>query len=162
MGTEIERKFLVTSDAWREAASRRQRMRQAYLANSRSASVRVRVAGGKAWLNIKGATIAAVRDEFEYEIPLADGEALLSRLAATESIDKTRYWVRHEGYEWEVDEFHGENQGLIVAEIELADAAEQFPRPDWLGLEVTELARYYNVSLVDRPYRDWTSAERAP
>lgn len=161
MAIEIERKFLVVSDAWRGAASRSERMRQGYLANSETASVRVRAGPHRAWLNIKSATIAAVRDEFEYEIPLADAQELLARLVGRGQIDKTRHWVEFGGFEWEVDEFHGRNAGLVVAEIELPDEAAIFPRPDWVGDEVTKHARYYNVNLVDDPFCQWSEAERA-
>jgi adenylate cyclase len=160
MGVEIERKFLIADESWRTAASRHQRLRQGYLANSTTASVRVRIDGARAWLNIKGATLTAKRAEFDYEIPHADGEELLARLTTAEPIDKTRHWVPHAGHEWEIDEFHGANQGLIVAEIELGDEAEPFARPAWLGPEVTQLARYYNVNLVRHPYRSWSAEER--
>lgn len=162
MATEIERKFLVVGEGWRDGARRSERLRQGYIANSGTASVRVRVGEGRAWLNIKAMVVGPARDEFEYEIPLADGETLLARLAAGDPIDKTRYWVEHGGHEWEIDEFHGANEGLLVAEIELDDVDEAFPRPDWIGGEVTELPRYYNVSLIAHPFREWSEVERSP
>jgi adenylate cyclase len=137
-------------------------MRQGYLASSARASVRVRTAGEEAWLNIKGGGLVAVRDEFEYPIPLTDADALLSRLAAGPLIDKTRHYVEVAGFEWEIDEFHGDNSGLIVAEIELEELSQAFETPPWLGKEVTELHRYYNVNLVARPFKDWTDGERSP
>jgi len=162
MATEIERKFIVVGAGWRDRVRRSERLRQGYIANSGTASVRVRIGAQHAWLNIKGMVIGPARDEFEYEIPLADAEVLLGRLAAGDPIDKTRHWIEHGGHEWEVDEFHGANEGLVVAEIELTSIDEAFSRPDWIGDEVTELGRYYNVSLIGHPYRDWTAAERSP
>jgi len=161
MAQEIERKFLVVGDAWRAEAVRRVPMRQGYLAGSERASVRARIGGDRAWLNIKVGGLVASRLEFEYEIPLADADALL---AAAEGplIEKTRHYVPYAGFEWEVDEFHGANQGLVVAEIELDAEDRPFPRPRWLGAEVTHLPRYYNVRLVTHPYSSWSAAERAP
>lgn len=162
MATEIERKFLLADERWRAAAVRSRRIRQGYLASSARASVRVRTAGDEAWLNIKSGGLVAVRDEFEYAIPIDDAEALLTRLATGPLIEKTRHYVELGSFEWEIDEFHGDNEGLVVAEIELDDEAQSFPKPPWLGLEVTELDRYYNVKLVTRPFKDWSEAERSP
>jgi adenylate cyclase len=159
MAQEIERKFLVTGDAWRALAVRRARMSQGYIAASAGASVRVRITGDVAHLNIKVGGLEAVRQEFEYPIPVADGEALLAA-ARGPLIEKTRHFVPHEGFEWEVDEFHGANAGLVVAELELDSEHQAFARPAWIGAEVTHLARYYNVSLVDRPYAVWEPDER--
>ena len=134
-------------------------MSQGYLASSERASIRVRIAGDVAHLNIKVGGLVAVRQEFEYPIPAADAEALLAT-AQGPLIEKTRHIVPHEGFEWEVDEFHGENAGLVVAELELDSEHQAFPRPRWVGAEVTHLRRYYNVCLVDRPYAVWDPAER--
>jgi adenylate cyclase len=161
MGREIERKFLLASDAWRAAVARSCVLRQGYIAGSKKASVRVRVAGEEAWLNIKGGGLVASRAEYEYRVPLADAQELLATLCERPLVEKTRHWVPHAGCEWEVDEFHGENAGLIVAELELDDEAQPFARPAWLGQEVTELARYYNVNLVKHPYSAWDAAERS-
>ena len=161
MAQEIERKFLVVGDAWRAEAVRRARMRQGYIASSERASVRVRVAGERAWLNIKVGGLVASRLEFEYEVPVADADALLAS-AQGPLIDKTRHYVPFGGFEWEIDEFHGANDGLVVAEIELDAEDRPFPRPPWLGTEVTHLPRYYNVCLVTHPYSAWSDAERAP
>jgi adenylate cyclase len=161
MGTEIERKFLLANDGWRRAVSRSEAMRQGYIASG-AASVRVRISGAEARLNIKAARLGAVRDEYEYAIPLRDGEEMLDRLARSGLVEKTRHSVVHDGFEWEIDEFHGENAGLCVAELELDEVGQEFPKPAWLGSEVTHLARYYNVSLVDRPYSLWTEGERLP
>lgn len=136
-------------------------MRQGYLARSERASVRVRIAGDEAWLNVKGGGLVAARPEFEYEIPRADAEELLE-LCDGPLIEKARYWVLHDGNEWEIDEFHGANLGLVVAEIELDSEDQAFALPDWVGPEVTHLPRYYNVSLVRHPYSEWNAAERSP
>ena len=160
MPKEIEHKFLVLNQDYRGDATRRERLRQAYLAASGKASIRVRLGGDKAWLNIKSATLSAVRDEYDYAIPLRDGQEMLERLAVGGTIDKTRYWVPHDGLVWEIDEFHGDNEGLVVAEIELERADQAYARPAWVGREVTQIARYYNFKLIDRPYRLWTEAER--
>lgn len=162
MAKEIERKFLLSDERWRDEAHRSRRMRQGYLASTERASVRVRAAGKEAWLNIKGGGLAAVRDEFEYVIPIEDADVLFTRLATGPLIEKTRHYVAVDGFEWEIDEFHGDNAGLIVAEIELDDVSQVFPRPPWLGNEVTELHRYYNVSLVAHPFKDWSDVERLP
>jgi len=161
MPREIERKFLVTSDAWRALAHRRQRMSQSYLASNERCSVRVRVAGEEAWLNIKSGGLVASRLEYEYSIPVVEARELLT-LAVGPIIDKTRHLVANGDLEWEVDEFHGANGGLVVAEIELDREDRDFPRPSWIGSEVTHLKRYYNVCLVDYPYTAWTDAERNP
>jgi adenylate cyclase len=160
MGVEIERKFLGTGDAWRAAASSRALLRQGYLANTVRASVRVRRAGDAAWLSVKSMTRALVRDEYEYPIPLADAEAMLERLCAGPRVDKLRHLVSFAGHEWEVDEFLGDNAGLVVAELELDDADEPFERPPWLAGEVTHLERYYNFNLATRPYSQWAADER--
>ena len=159
MGREIERKFLLRGDTWRAAATERVPMSQGYIARSDRTSVRVRLAGERAWLNVKSGGLVASRLEFEYSIPAADASELLG-LATGPLIEKTRHIVPFGGFEWEVDEFHGANQGLVVAEIELDHEAQEFPRPEWIGAEVTHLARYYNVNMVKYPYNAWTKAER--
>jgi adenylate cyclase len=161
MPREIERKFLLKSDAWRAEVSRSQPLSQGYLASSGRASVRVRIAAADAWLNIKIGGRVASRQEYEYEVPLAEARELL---AAAEGplIEKTRHFVECDGVTFEIDEFHGDNAGLIVAEVELDREDAPVPRPPWLGAEVTHLTRYYNVCLVTHPYRVWTEAERNP
>lgn len=161
MPREIERKFLPKNDAWRPLAHRRKRMSQGYLASGGRLSVRVRLAGDEAWLNIKAGGLVASRQEYEYSIPVDEARELLA-LAEGALIDKTRHFVEHGGKTWEVDEFHGDNSGLVVAELELEREDEPFPHPPWLGIEVTQLPRYYNVCLVKHPYRAWTEAERQP
>lgn len=166
MGIEIERKFLVTGDAWRAEAQRRQRMAQGYLndhaaveAGTQKTSVRVRIAGEQAALNLKSREAGPSRQEFDYAIPVADAEALLA-LCVGGVIDKTRHYVEHGAHLWEVDEFHGANAGLVVAEIELSSVDEVFEKPSWLGAEVTEHTRYYNLALAARPFAQWTDLEK--
>lgn len=155
MGIEIERKFLVASDAWRQAAAAQTRYSQGYLCREPARTVRVRVAGEQAFLTIKGLTTGATRAEFEYPVPLADAQALLA-MCDGPVIEKVRHLVpAGEGLVWEVDEFFGDNAGLVVAEIELQDEAQAFERPDWLGAEVTDDKRYLNSNLSVRPYRRW-------
>jgi adenylate cyclase len=160
MAKEIERKFLLADDAWRSLVVRRRDMRQGYLANTDRTSVRVRISDAQAWLNIKSGALAAVRDEFEYEIPSGDARLLLDTVAQKPIVEKTRHWVPFDGFEWEIDEFHGRNEGLIVAEIELDFEEQSFSRPAWIGREVTDQPRYYNVNLVHRPYSTWDEQER--
>lgn len=154
MPTEIERKFLVTGNAWR-AQGEGILLRQGYLNSARERTVRVRTAGEQAFLTIKGATVGITRAEYEYAIPLADANALLDTLAEKPLIEKVRTIIPVGNVVWEVDEFLGENKGLIVAEIELEREDAPFPRPEWLGEEVTGDPRYYNASLVKHPFSQW-------
>lgn len=156
MAMEIEHKFLLASDAWRQKIHHSSDYKQGYLSSSPLNSIRVRVAGKQAWLNIKSATIGNHRHEFEYEIPLSDAETLLNELCHKPLIEKTRHFVHHAGHVWEIDEFSGDNAGLIVAEIELSELDEQFEKPHWLGEEVTHDMRYYNNNLCRHPYKDWS------
>lgn len=160
MATEIERKFLLVNDDWRAQADAGVVMRQGYLVGAASqqplkASVRVRIEGDEANLNIKSATLGVTRQEYEYPIPRADADAMLDSLAEGPLIEKTRYHVPHGEHVWEIDVFAGENQGLVVAEIELGGEDEAFARPSWLGEEVSHDPRYYNVCLVKHPFKDW-------
>nr|WP_298131129.1 CYTH domain-containing protein [uncultured Pseudoxanthomonas sp.] len=161
MPLEIERKFLVTGDAWRAAAHAVVPMAQGYINDmgamdrgEQKASVRVRIQGGEAYLNLKSRELGHTRQEFDYPIPVEDARALLA-LCVGGLVDKRRHLVRHAGHLWEVDEFLGDNAGLVVAEIELDHADEAFERPDWLAGEVTDDPRYYNLALASRPYRNW-------
>ena len=154
MGKEIERKFLVAGDGWREGA-KGTRLRQGYLCQGPPVAARVRVAGEKAWLNIKKATVDIVRDEFEYEIPVEDAEHILSHLCQGFPIEKTRYEVDYGGLTWEIDVFEGFNEGLIVAEVELEAEDQHVEFPPWLGPEVSSEPRYFNSCLTQHPYRDW-------
>ncbi|MGN6513719.1 MAG: CYTH domain-containing protein [Lysobacteraceae bacterium] len=167
MPLEIERKFLVIGDGWRQAAHAVIPMAQGYLndlatvdSGAMRTSVRVRIAGAEAFLNLKSRELGHTRQEFDYPIPVEDARALLA-LGVGGAIDKRRHLVAHAGHVWEVDEFLGDNAGLVVAEIELADAHEAFARPDWLGVEVTDTPRFYNLGLPSRPYSQWSEAERA-
>jgi len=155
MANEIERKFLVKNDLWRDAVVSASRMKQGYLTSKGNASVRIRIANDKAFLNIKSATLGIRRLEFEYEIPLTDADEMLAAVAEQPFIDKTRYKVKCGGHIWELDVFEGENLGLIVAEVELASEDESFEVPPWSGEEVSEDPRYYNVNLVKEPYSLW-------
>ena len=157
MALEIEHKFLVKDDSWRQDVSRSTLFRQGYLSNTPLSSVRVRVSDTEAWLNIKSATIGTQRQEFEYSIPLADGISLLASLCHKPLIEKTRHFVTYRDHLWEIDEFFGDNAGLIVAEIELSAVGEAFDKPAWLGDEVTHDVRYYNNNLCQNPFCNWNS-----
>jgi adenylate cyclase len=154
MAQEIERKFRVTGSGYRGQGKAR-RYRQAYLSTDKARTVRVRVVEDRAWLTIKGLTQGVTRAEFEYEIPLADALMLLESICHQPVIDKTRHVIHHGQHVWEVDEFHGVNDGLVVAEIELASEDEAFEKPDWLGEEVSGDPRYFNANLIAHPYREW-------
>lgn len=153
MPTEIERKFLVTGTKWRQGDS--MRLYQGYLSRAKERTVRVRLAGEKAFLTIKGISKGASRAEFEYEIPVVDAEQLL-KLCDGPLIEKVRHVVVYKGLKWEVDEFFGENTGLVVAEVELEREDQPFEKPDWVGQEVTHDPRYFNSSLAINPYRTWS------
>jgi adenylate cyclase len=156
MAHEIERKFLVTGTTWKTGATAR-RLRQGYLSLAKERTVRVRMVDERAWLTIKGLTSGVTRLEFEYEIPAADARRMLDELCHHPIIDKTRHEIRHGAHLWEVDEFHGDNAGLVVAEIELGAEGEQFERPPWLGAEVSDDPRYFNANLISHPFRDWAA-----
>jgi len=128
---------------------------QGYLAGNETCSARVRIAEDAATLTIKSATTGAGRHEFEYVIPLADARQMLDLLAKKPLIEKTRYTIEHKGFYWEIDEFHGKNQGLIVAEVELEHEDQSFEKPAWIGEEVTDDPRYYNANLALVPYSAW-------
>lgn len=161
MAVEIERKFLVVGDEWRRNVLRQQSMRQGYLNRPGTCSVRLRIQGDEAYLNIKQAVTGAERLEYDYAVPLQDAMEMLDALRDGPLVEKTRYWVENDGVTWEVDVFHGDNAGLVVAEVELDATDEVFERPGWVGREVTDEERYYNVALSRRPYSRWTDAERA-
>lgn len=154
MSIEIERKFLVHGDGWK-AQGKGVAMRQGYLNTHPDRTVRVRIEGDTATMTIKGRTQGFSRGEWEYAIPMTDAEDLLNDVCERPLIEKMRTRIAHEGMVWEVDEFSGDNEGLIVAEIELESETQTFARPDWLGEEVTGDARYFNSSLLKRPYSSW-------
>lgn len=155
MAIEIEHKFLLANDGWRQAVHRSVVYRQGYLSSEPTTSIRVRISDEHAWLNIKSAIIGTHRHEYEYEIPLADADEIISNLCRKPLIEKTRHLVMDDGNLWEIDEFAGSNQGLIVAEIELTEIGIAFNKPAWVGLEVTDDLRYYNNNLVAHPYSEW-------
>ncbi len=153
MGVEIERKFLVRGDAWK-AGGLGVDCRQGYLSSAVERVVRVRTMGSRATLTIKGESVGAVRQEFEYDIPIEDALSLLE-LCDKPLIEKTRYIIGHGGLVWEVDEFHGVNAGLIIAECELESEDQPVALPDWVVEEVTGDLRYYNSNLAAKPYSNW-------
>ncbi|MGB0218233.1 MAG: CYTH domain-containing protein [Sinimarinibacterium flocculans] len=155
MALEIERKFLVVGDDWRAQVSRAARMRQGYLSREAGrASVRVRVEDDRATLNIKAAVVGSARAEYEYAIPVGEARELLETLCVGR-LEKIRHYIERDGIVWEVDEFTGDNAGLIVAEVELSAVDQAFVRPQWLGRELTDDRRYYNHQLALHPYRSW-------
>ncbi|HMN44821.1 MAG TPA: CYTH domain-containing protein [Povalibacter sp.] len=155
MPLEIERKFLVKSDAWRSQVDSRELMRQGYLNSGAACSIRARIAGEQAWLNLKAKRSGMTRLEFEYPVPRADADQILDELCTGPLVEKYRHRIPMGELVWEIDEFLGANAGLIVAEIELPSEDAVFARPDWLGEEVTEDERYYNFNLAQKPYREW-------
>lgn len=155
MGMEIERKFLVNKSAWENAQQgENARICQAYLANDEHKVVRIRIYGNQAFITIKAHLAGMSRAEYEYPIPMQDAEEMIDNLTV-KRIEKTRHRVNCNGKLWDVDVFEGENEGLLVAEIELEYENEVFEKPDWVGEEVTDDIRYYNASLIQNPYRSW-------
>lgn len=154
MGTEIERRFLVKGDRWRDAGEPT-RLIQGYLSTDKDKVVRVRVVGDVGVLTIKGLTRGVQKSEYEYAIPCQDALEMLGSLCLKPLIEKVRFRVVYEGLVWEVDEFSGENLGLVIAEIELDSVEQPFSRPPWLGLEVSADPRYFNSNLAIRPYCRW-------
>ena len=154
MGVEIERKFLVCGESWKRLGQG-VLLRQGYLSSVPERTVRVRIEGESAMLTIKGRSAGATRSEWEYPIPMADAQAFLDTLCERPIIEKKRYRIPFDGMVWEVDEFLGENAGLVVAEIELAAEDQMFSRPEWVGEEVTHDPRYFNSSLIRNPYTRW-------
>ena len=150
--TEIERKFLVEGTDWQSATPTY--YCQGYLNRDKHRTVRVRVAGEQGFLTVKGLTTGASRAEFEYTIPLEDAKALLA-LCEGPLVEKLRHIVKHAGLRWEVDAFLGDNDGLVVAEIELESEAQEIALPEWVGAEITGDARYYNLNLATEPYSTW-------
>jgi adenylate cyclase len=155
MATEIEHKFLLANEEWRKEVEKSIQYKQGYLNSLPTSSIRVRISDRNAWLNIKSATIGTERLEFEYEIPLADAEEITAYLCNKPLIEKTRHFIRVGDNLWEIDEFAGDNAGLIVAEIELSEKGKFFHKPPWLGVEVTHDLRYYNNNLAINPYKYW-------
>ncbi|MEI6892678.1 MAG: CYTH domain-containing protein [Pontiella sp.] len=154
MAIEIERKFLVKNDSWKEVVRKSLSCKQGYLISERKKTVRIRVMGERAFLTIKGATDGVSRSEYEYEIPMVDAEAML-HLCSDVPIEKTRHYIEYGGMTWELDVFEAANAGLIVAEIELTSEEQPFELPPWAGDEVSGDERYYNGCLSKRPYSRW-------
>lgn len=154
MGLEIEKKFLIKNDNWKEIVLEEKEISQGYLSASPNRTVRVRIMGKVGFLTIKSKSKGSVRSEFEYEIPLDDAKELME-LCEKPILAKTRHWVKHENHTWEIDVFEKENKGLVVAEIELTREDESFLIPDWIGKEVTEETKYYNSQLIENPYSNW-------
>mgnify|MGYP001188547243 FL=1 len=157
MGQEVERKFLVADPSFLTSLSGSQ-VKQGYIPGKTRSAARIRVRDGIGFLTLKSETRGITRSEFEYEIPLDDAEEMLDGLCEPPLIEKTRYFVEWKGYAWEIDVFHGDNEGLIVAEIELASTDQAFAKPPWLGREVSLDARYFNSNLARTPYVDWRNS----
>lgn len=162
MGTEIERKFLVRGDSWRDAVIEQRRIVQGYIAHTDNATVRVRVAGERATLTLKGTSHGISRSEFEYDVPVDDALLMLDELASGPVIDKVRHIAPVGRHTWEIDVFAGDNDGLVMAEVELAEAEESFEVPEWAGTEVSDDDRFFNVNLAAHPYRDWAGEAPTP
>lgn len=154
MGKEIEKKFLIVNDDWRKLAEGKSYC-QGYLNSEKGRTVRIRTIEKSGILTIKGPNVDGVRLEYEYDIPFADAKEMLEKLCHKPLIEKTRYKIDYEGFTWEVDEFKGENEGLLFAEIEFETYGQEFTIPSWIGKEVTDDARYYNANLVTNPYANW-------
>lgn len=154
MAREIERKFLVRDKRYRRLAELVS-CRQGYLSTAKERIVRVRVKGEKAYLTVKGATDGITRTEYEYEIPTAEAEQMLEQLCKKPIIEKDRYTIECDGLIWEVDEFHGPNEGLVLAEVQLDRENQKITMPEWIGQEVSGEPKYYNSSLVQNPYSKW-------
>ena len=154
MPQEIERKFLVRGNGWRDHGAGVP-YRQGYLSTVAERTVRVRLIRDKGWLTIKGITVGATRAEYEYEIPADEAGQMLDNLCERPLIEKTRYRIEHQGLTWDVDEFDGDNAGLIIAEVELEEEGQAIVLPDWVGEEVTDDPRFYNANLIANPYSTW-------
>lgn len=154
MGKEIEKKFLIKNDEWREGA-KGTKYRQGYLSTVKERTVRVRTIDDRGFLTIKGVNVGAVRAEYEYEIPAKDADEMLTDLCEKPLIEKNRYKISYKNLVWEIDEFFGDNNGLIVAEVELTDEHQSIDLPSWIGEEVTGDPKYFNSSLIKHPYSKW-------
>jgi adenylate cyclase len=158
MGVEIERKFLVKSDAWKPHAKSARTLEQGYFETAPNIAIRIRVDNNsKAYLTLKGNHSGISRAEFEYEIPFADARELLSTFCAPRIVKKTRHLIEHAGHTWEIDVFEGTNSNLVVAEIELASESEPFVMPPWVGTDVSHDKRYTNAHLAKHPFTTWSA-----
>ena len=160
MAIEIERKFLLKNDDWKPLVTKAHVIKQGYLQSgmdvTQKSSIRIRISNDEANINIKSVDLTMIRQEFEYAIPLADAEQMLATLCDEHQIIKTRYHVPYASHLWEVDIFEGNNKGLEFAEIELKHLDETFELPEWIGEEVSDDKRYYNISLLKNPYNAWS------
>ena len=154
MALEIEKKFLLKNNDWKRGAVGK-RYRQGYLTRSDGCTVRVRVIEDRGFLTIKGPAVSGVKQEFEYEVPVEDAHEMLTTLSVSPLVEKDRYKIDFAGFIWEIDEFFGDNEGLVLAEIELEEVDQEFELPPWIGKEVTEDSRYYNACLAMNPYKKW-------
>lgn len=154
MAVEIERKFLVRNESWRKDVQENFSIKQGYLNSDTARNVRVRIKGEKGFLTIKGKTKNISRVEFEYEIPLFDAKELI-KLCVKPIIEKVRHEIVYDGNTWEIDEFFGENKGLVIAELELKSEHQIYNSPEWIGKEVSNDSRFYNSSLIQNPYSLW-------
>jgi CYTH domain-containing protein len=154
MGKETEKKFLVQGDVWRSLV-KGTAYRQGYLNSAKERTVRVRTIADKGYLTVKGITTGATRAEYEYEIPAAEADVMLTALCEKPLIEKNRYKIQAGSHVWEIDEFFGENQGLVVAEVELTSEDQAFQKPEWIGGEVTGDPRYFNLNLIKHPFTRW-------
>jgi CYTH domain-containing protein len=159
MGIEIERKYLVKGNDWKQQGQG-QFYQQGYLSDHPDRTVRVRTAADKGYLTIKGRSAGASRAEYEYPIPYAEAQTMLKQLCQQPIIEKIRYTVRYEGLVWEVDEFLGENEGLVVAEVELTHEQQPIVLPAWVDREVTGDTKYYNANLFKHPFSTWNESNR--
>lgn len=159
MPKETERKFLVKSDEWRNSISETIPIRQAYIYTGPPIAIRIRITPEKATLNLKKATLETTKDEFEYEIPTTHAEELLQKFTSGYTIEKNRHIVFYQGIKWEIDEFLGANEGLILAEVELPTDTAELPIPPWLGKEVSSDFRYLNTYLSQHPFKTWNTAK---
>ncbi len=155
MAKEIEHKFLILNDDWRKDADEGLHMVQAYMGSNEKSSIRIRIIGDSANLNIKSKTIGIQRSEYEYDIPVDEAKEMLESLCDRPFIEKTRFHVNYGGHEWEIDVFSGDNEGLVVAELEVSSVEEKFTLPDWVGEDVSNDPKYYNICLITHPYKDW-------
>ena len=155
MTVEIERRFLLADDSWREAASEPLVLQQGYLSVEKERTIRVRIIGSQAWLTLKGYISDMTRSEFEYEIPLVHAQAMMADMCPFK-MEKYRYRVEFEGFVYEIDKYLGDNAPLIVAEIELPSEDTEFPKPSWLGQEITSDGKFTNAYLSKHPYSSWT------
>jgi len=157
MAYEIERKFLVTSDDWREQVEKTLQIKQAYFCNTEKASLRIRVSDQDGYISSKSMTMDIRRHEFEYKIPLQDAEFMLEYMCIGSPVIKKRHLIKVGQHVWEVDEFLADNAGLVVAEVELGHEDEPYDKPDWVGLEVSNDPKYINLYLSSKPFNSWTT-----